>query len=107
MNPGELDRLVTVQQVTPTKNAEGFPVETWSDLTRVWAKKEDRGGRQFTAVAQGIAAESDTLFTIRYLSAVTPQHRISFNAKIYDILSVSEVGRNAYMLLACKARVVP
>ncbi len=39
MKAGDLDRRVTIQTPTVTKNGYGESVTTWTDLATVWAAK--------------------------------------------------------------------
>ena len=99
-----LDRRITIQVKTTTRDDAGGEVTTWADALRVCAAKADQGGREFRA-AGTLLAETTTVFTIRHfrgLGALT--HRISYDGTSYDILSVGEIGRRDGMIVQAKAR---
>lgn len=92
MNSGKLDRYITIQSATETKDSFGAPIQTWATLASVWAQIKEVRGKEYFA-AQAVNSEVDTIFAIRYRSDVTTKMRISYDSKTYDIQSVVEVGR--------------
>ena len=104
MRAGRLDRRVTIQARTLTRNAYGEQVETWADVATVWGEKNDLKGREFLAARQ-LSADITTRFRLRYRADVTVQHRLVCEAVTYDINQVSEIGRRAGLDLFATARV--
>lgn len=92
---GELDRRITLQRATVAPNEFNEPVETWSDLARVWAKYTPvADGERFRAGER--AAEVQARFLIRWSSqvaSVNPKDRLVFDGRIYAITNVKEIGR--------------
>jgi SPP1 family predicted phage head-tail adaptor len=103
MQIGRLDRKITIESVTETRDGVGQPTETWSTFATVWATKKEMGGKEMMAANQTVA-ESAAIFTIRYLSGVTPKMRINYGGNIYDILSIAEKGRQNYLEITTKVR---
>ena len=54
--------------------------------------------------AEQIAAHVDTRFRIRWLPAITPQNRIVFEGRAYDVQAVLELGRRDGLELLARAR---
>lgn len=102
---GTLDRRITLQQATEGKDAAGGVTLTWADLATVWARVAPAGGREVNTAAQE-ASFADTKFTVRYRPDVTPggKMRILFDARVYDILSVSEPVRRESVEILAQAR---
>lgn len=96
---GQRDRVVVIQQLTDSVGASRFPVESWSDLTVVWARKEERGGRERFTEHQ-VLAPYDTTWTIPYFADMDPElvdvrkaRRLVVKGRVHDIVAAQEVGR--------------
>jgi SPP1 family predicted phage head-tail adaptor len=98
LNPGRLDRRITLQSSAATRDGAGGNVLTWSEVATVWAQEVSTTGREFRA-AGALRAETTIAFRIRYLNTAAPAMRISYNGKLYDILSVVEEGRRESQLI--------
>jgi SPP1 family predicted phage head-tail adaptor len=103
MNPGKMDRQITLQKFTVTQDAYGEPIETWTTLAEVWAQYLPGGGNERFA-AQQVFAETEARFLIYWRNDVTPVNRLQFDGKGYDILAVQEIGRREGLELRAKAR---
>jgi len=103
MNPGKMDRRITVQARTLTKDAAGGRVETWADSFLCWAELVK------TSQSEAITADSDRnietrLFRIRYKTGLASgTHRIFYQLRFYDITGIDEEGRQDRLLLTCRA----
>lgn len=103
---GALDRRVTLLAPEPLRGAAGGYSESWAPVARICAKVTDLTGREFFAAAQ-VNAEVTTKFLIRYRAGVTPQMRVRWRDRDYDIVTVAEVGgRDDGIEIMAKARVV-
>lgn len=103
---GGLDRRITIQRATVTYNEFNDPIETWGDLTTVWAKRRDASATE-SYRAQEVGAQITTRFTIRWsttVESVTPTDRISFDGRLYNITAVRDVGRNQWREVDAVAR---
>lgn len=102
MNPGSLDRLVSLQSKTATKDAAGAPVLTWATYETVWARKVEQGSREFRAFGETLA-ETTALFTVRYLSTITAEHRIICDSRTFEVVAPPlEQGRRELLLIQAK-----
>lgn len=101
MNPGRMDRQVTLQRFTITQNAIGEQVKMWTTLATVPAAYKADAGSEPVRGDKKEALRPD-VFTIRYYSGLTPADRLQYGGVVYDILSVAEIGRRHLMEL--KAR---
>lgn len=106
MQAGKLDRRVTLQSVTVTRDAYNAPAVTWADVATVWASYQPvSDGERFRAGER--AAEISARFQIRYSSqvkAVSPVWRLTFEGRVYEINHVKEIGRREGLEITAVAR---
>ena len=96
MSAGELDRRITIQRATLTRNEFNELIETWTDFVTISAKRREASASE-SYRAQEIGAEITARFTIRWSSDVkdvNPRDRVSFDDRLYNITAVRDVGRN-------------
>lgn len=105
---GAMDELIDIRQTTRTADATGGWVDTWSDLaTGVWARVEylaqsDEGMR---GEEQQIVAYRRIRFTFRsFFDTLNEQMRIVYDGDEYDILSISKLGRNRFLVVEAEKR---
>jgi len=99
MDAGRLDRRVTLQSATISKDAAGAPVSTWADLATVWANVRDLSGRDMIAAQQAGNAVSRVV-TIRWRDGITAALRLLFSdGKTANIGWVREIGRKEWIEL--------
>lgn len=92
MNPGTLDRRVTFERATITRNDLNEPVKTWADYCTVWAKREDVSDAE-TIAAGELGASLGARFTIRRDSrteTLTPADRLRHDGANWNIQAVRE-----------------
>ena len=107
MQPGDLDRRITIQQNTPTQDGAGQPIESWADLATVWAEVVPVGGSE-TFQAKQTGAEAVAKFRIRYRGDVLRKMRVVYDSDNYDIADVAEdrrFERRQYEIITATARV--
>jgi SPP1 family predicted phage head-tail adaptor len=103
MNPGRMDRRITVQVRTLTKDAAGGRVETWADSFKCWAEVVKQ------TASEGITADADRStderqFRIRYRANIASgTHRILYQLRFYNIEGITEEGRQDRLLVTCRA----
>lgn len=103
MNPGKLDRIVTVQRLTETRDAAGGIVSTWTDIApKIYAQRVDRGGREFRSSA-AMNAEVTSIFTIRSYTGLTTKHRFVDAGITYDVVYVQQPNRTGYQDVQARA----
>lgn len=103
MDAGRLDRRVSILALTEGQDDYGGVTEIWSPLTSVWARWLPGAGSERFAAASTYA-ETQGRFHIRWRSDITPQHRVAWDGKEFDILDVVEIGRREGLELRVKAR---
>lgn len=101
MQIGRLNRRVTIQQKSASRDAYGGEAITWTTVAIVWAAVLPLRGREYMAIREA-GAELTTRFVIRYRSGVTPAMRIVHGDAHYDIVEVidSEDGHRFLELMA-------
>lgn len=93
LDAGSLNRRITIQRPAdpPVTDDFGNPVESWENMTTVWAKVDYvRDSERFSA--SQINAVVTARFTIRWGLNLTPLHRILYKGKEYDIIGIKEIG---------------
>lgn len=91
MSPSKLRHRVTILEKQATRDADGYPVEKWTAVGRVWAAYEPISGKEYLRAA-AVQAEQQVRFTMRYRAGVTTDKRIGFDDKDYEIKAVIDVG---------------
>ena len=97
-----LDRLITFQTNTYTRDNVGGKVDTWVDFCQMWAKIQYIPS--FENVA-GDRVEAKSLIQIwcRYRSDITAAMRISFEGEYFNISDVSEVPRRKFLQISAQS----
>jgi SPP1 family predicted phage head-tail adaptor len=104
MNPGALDRQITLQAKVATRDSFGGAAERWIDRGDVWAQRLDQGGGEFRR-AGVVNSEVTTIFRLRYNPNLTPAMRILHEGALFDIVSINEgEGRRMWTIVQAKAR---
>lgn len=95
MNPGTLDRYVSLRRLDTSLDAIGGAVESWTHVAWVWAQKLPEKGREFIA-AQARVAEAAAVFRIRFRSDIAATWRIFCEGVGYQVAAPPvEVGRRS------------
>ena len=106
MQIGHLDRRVTLQNYSTTRNVYGELIESYSDYRTVWAKVDFTGGSQSDEFDR-ITAISKVKFFIRNLDLadLTEKTRISYDSKLYYIQAINEIeGRDSFLEIITEQR---
>lgn len=103
MNPGKLNRRLTVQARTMTQDDAGGREEAWVDSFDCWGELVTR--KQGEAIKADSDRNEDTsTFRIRYKAGLTSgTHRILYQLRFYDILGIVEEGIKTSLLVECRA----
>lgn len=104
MRAGNLRHRVLIEQRQLAQDGRGDPVETWTAFAEAWAAVEPLSGRErFAARQEG--SEVTTRVRLRYLAGVTPEMRLSFAGRLYDIEAVIDPDeRHRALVLLCVER---
>jgi len=101
MRAGELRRKVTIQNATITQDSYGAKIETWGTFVAVWASIEPIHGREFFESAKLNANITHRIKT-RYAAGVTPDMRVLYGTRLFDIQSIiNRDERNRELELMC------
>jgi SPP1 family predicted phage head-tail adaptor len=95
---------IVLQVPTNAKGTSGQDVHSYADWKTRWAGIDPMKGTElFTA--QQTEASSEIVFKIRYLTGVTPKHRIRWDSRSFDIKSIVNIAnRNRELLLYARER---
>lgn len=99
IDPGKLDRRVTLQSASVSTDGFGQAVRTYSTLAAVWAKVDYRSVPREGEETDKLTSVNKVRFTIRYRSDVDATTKISWNGNTYEIEGVSLEGRERYLIL--------
>ncbi len=103
MQAGKLRHRITLQKPVKTQSpVTGAVVNSWADVTKLWADVVDLSAREFVA-AQAGQSEITSRITIRYRDDVTSRHRILYRGRIYNIHGVlaDDKSGSEYLTLPC------
>jgi SPP1 family predicted phage head-tail adaptor len=102
MNPGELRHRIVIQKLENTQDSFGQPVEKWNDVATVWSSVKPLVGREFFA-AETVNSEVTHKVRMRYKAGITPDMRVKFGIRIFQITAVINYQeRNIELQLMCK-----
>lgn len=100
MNPGKLNRRITIERPFSTPDGGGGRAKTWSPICEAWA--EFKKPRAQTAIVQGgVAAVVTQEITIRICDGITPGCRVVDGERIYRVIGIGANDRR-YMTLICE-----
>lgn len=109
IDPGERDRLVTIQSRAEATDAVGEAVETWSDVVDAYMRRIDVNGSERFQAAQ-ISAPYTTRWEMGYRDDMDPDlvdiarlRRLVYKGRIYDIVHGALIGRQDGIELATSA----
>lgn len=102
MNPGRLNRRVTLQVQATACDGVGQPKPVWNDVATVWAAIWPLRGRELYA-AQQSSSEVETRIRIRYMAGITPAMRVICSGRVFGILYVIDPDlRHVTLDLLCR-----
>lgn len=106
MRAGSLDRRITLERFTSTRDDYNEEVRTWTTLASRAASYEPLSdGERFRAGET--AATASARFVIRHSTAVadlSPLDRLVFEGVTYEIVRVKEIGRREGIEITANAR---
>jgi len=97
---GEMRNRIVIQSLGTSTDSGGGQVASFSTANTVWAKVENLSGSE-NSFGDQLEARSNYRFTIRYVSSLTPKHRISYNSKLFNIQHVASSleGKERYQII--------
>jgi SPP1 family predicted phage head-tail adaptor len=106
MQARHLDRIITLERFTETRDAFNNPVLTWGTLATVRASVEHiRDAERWTA--QEVGAAATMRFQVRWSSTVADldaKDRLVYEGDTFNITAVKELGRREGLEITAAAR---
>ena len=106
MDAGKLDRLITVEAATVTRDsATGSEVKTWTPLgAAFWAEVLESTTGNDEGMAAGVATYARPIrVRCRYRSDLNPTMRLNLGSgRLVQIIGTAMMGRRDGLELACK-----
>ncbi len=101
MEAGDLDRRITFQRAAETSNELNEPIETWTDLVTVWARRRDASDGEKVGAGQ-VGSTLMSRFVVRSSEItrdVIPTDRIQHDGRLWNIQGIKEVdaGRRRFL----------
>ena len=90
----QLDRIITIQQRTVTRDSFGSEIEAWVDLDEVWASfRPQTATERFRNESNIVQATTTAAFRIRWRDDLGATMRVMHEGDEWDIQGIIEVGR--------------
>jgi SPP1 family predicted phage head-tail adaptor len=88
-----------IQTNTPAQDSSGSWADSWADDTNgsMWAAVEPLSGRELF-LAQQVNSDVTHKITMRYKSGLSPQKRIRFAQRFFNIITVMNIGEIGYQM---------
>lgn len=104
INAGKLRERVTIQAPIRDTNEMGETTLSWQEVKRAWASVE---GIKSTELLSNSRQEFDISHRVRmrYHRGLTNNHRLEWNGRLLEIISVLEHGNRAEHELICREAV--
>jgi len=94
LRAGKLRNLIAVHSNADTRDTYGGVVSGWSELTTLYAKIEAGGGSESVSGDQ-VSASAAFKFVCRFnpdVVTITPQMRVIYDSRTFDIVAVENVA---------------
>lgn len=103
LHAGDLDRRITIERAVITTDALGGEARDWQAASPIWADVDPvSDGERWRA--QEVAAHVTHRFRIRWGAGVTPEDRIIYDGRVFEISGVKEIGRRVGQEITASAR---
>lgn len=93
MDPGMLNRKVSIRQRGTAQDAAGQPVETWTEIAAPWANIRQRSGAEALRGDRDVSIVQ-TSIRIRRRTDVTAAMRVYHGTTVYEIKAVLDDAAN-------------
>lgn len=91
MRAGILNKKISIMRWIETDNPFGEPVTNWEEQTKAYASINPIRGTEKYLSHEKHAEVTHEIVT-RYIPNVTPKNRIDWCGRIFDIVSVIDIG---------------
>lgn len=89
-NVGKFGKRVVIEDYSTVQNVAGEEVKTWATASTVWAKVEPLSGKERFEAKQ-VAPEISHKITMRGGITITPENRITFDSRIFNINAILNI----------------
>lgn len=103
MKAGSLDRVITVQRRTESRDEFGVVTDAWSTIATLRAQKLQASTTEFLQAA-GTGAEATVIFRTRWLDGLLTTDRVTCDGTAHDIKELKELGRRKGLEIRTIAR---
>lgn len=101
MKIGRMRYRITIQFPSDTVDDYGNAIDSWQDLTTVWADIVPINGREYLTASQA-TSETQYKIYIRYMDGINAKMRVIHNDILFEILAVLGDKRSGMLTLMCK-----
>lgn len=101
ISAGRLDRTIQIERPTRSVGVAGSETLAWTPVATVRAELIQSEISE-TLAAQGTTPKAALAFRIRYLAGVTPDDRVIYEGRAYNLRTVKEIGRRRGLELICE-----
>lgn len=97
VNISDLRHRIEIQSLVKTIDDQGGYTSSWVTLMTVWAKIENTTGVE-AVFAQRLDANYDHKISIRNATGITPEMRVLFDNRKFQIKSVSRIEERRWWI---------
>lgn len=97
MRAGALRQRITIQQAIESQDSSGSVTKVWTTFATIWAAYEPQTGSESFKEDQEQAVMG-VRFRTRFKAGITPKMRVSFDGRVFDILSLVDVNGRSKQL---------
>ncbi len=106
INPGEFRHIITFQKLKGNQNEYGEEIKgstEWEDVHTARVGIYPMSGREFFA-AETVNSEVTHKINMRYIPGITPDMRIKFGVRIFELSSppINFQEKNTMLQILCK-----
>ncbi|MEH7503285.1 phage head closure protein [Neobacillus drentensis] len=103
MNPGLLNKKITILEQPTTQNSYGEIDNNWTEKAKVWANVRTLTGRALYQAIQ-VHAEVTVKVIVRYRANINANMRLQYGSRILEIIAppVDMDEKHRYLELSCK-----
>lgn len=103
MKAGSLDRVITVQRRTESRDEFGVVTDAWSTIATLRAQKVQSSTTEYLQAA-GTGADAAIVFRTRWLDGLLTTDRVTADGTAHDIKELKELGRRKGLEIRTVAR---
>lgn len=99
LDPGKLNRRITISVAATTQDDYGQPTNTWTPLRTCWAGIRVASSREIYA-ASGFVSQLSHVITVRYNATQPPKAgmQVGFNGRTFRVQAASDPDEGLEMV---------